>query len=216
MKTMKHFLFIAACALSLMSCGREIPTDFDYGKVEENTYTNDFFGLTMEIPDGWHVQDQETQKILQNEGANAIGGEKLAKAIKAAEITSANLLMASQFDLATYQDPKVLNSNFTLVAENLGISSATIKDGDAYLEVSKKQFRNNNVPIEIKGDTKKIDIDGKTFHYFDGVLTMQGLKIKQRYMSTILNGFAILYVATYGSDDQLENLMQVLNTTRFK
>ncbi|WP_162497573.1 hypothetical protein [Aureibaculum marinum] len=213
---MKHILFIAICTLSLISCGREIPTDFDYGKVEKNTYTNDFFGLTMKIPEGWHVQNQETQKILQNEGANAVGGEKLAKAIKATEITSANLLMASQFDLETYNNPEVMNSNFSLVAENLGISAVTINDGNAYLEASKKQFKNNNIPIEIKGDTKTMDVDGKTFHYFDGILTMQGQKIKQRYMATINNGFSLLYVATYGSEDQLEKLMEILNTAKFK
>ncbi|MDY7396430.1 hypothetical protein UMM65_14360 [Aureibaculum sp. 2210JD6-5] len=213
---MKQILFIAVCTLTLISCGREIPSDFDYGKIENNKYTNDFFGHTMDIPEGWFIQDEQTQKQLSEEGAKALGGEKLAKTVKAAEITSANLLMASQFDIATHSDPNVMNANFTLVAENLGIAGISVNDGNAYLEASKKQFTKNNVPIVVNGDTKTMDVDGKTFHYFDAVMTMQGMKINQRYMATVINGFALLYVATYGTDDQLEKLMDVLKTSDFK
>ncbi|MET2983649.1 hypothetical protein [Aureibaculum conchae] len=213
---MKQILFIAVCTISLMSCKREIPSDFDYGKVEKNKYTNEFFGLTLEIPEGWFIQDDETQKQLTKEGAKALGGDELAKTIKAAEITTANLLMVSQFDIANHTDPNVLNANFTLVVENLGIASFSVNDGNGYLEASKKQFTKNNVPIKIKGDTKTMDIDGKTFHYFDAVMTMQGAAINQRYMATVINDFALLYVATYGTEDQLEKLMDVLNTANFK
>ena len=216
MRTMKQILFIAVCTISLMSCKREIPKDFDYGKVENDTYSNAFFGLTMEIPEGWFIQDEATKKALSEEGAQALGGEKLAKTIKAAEITSANLLMASQFDIATYRDANVINSNFTLVAENLGMASAMVKDWKDYLDSSRKQFIKNNVPIVINGETETMDVDGKTFHYFDAVMTMQGVKINQRYMATVINGFGFLYVATYGTEDQLEKLMDVLNTANFK
>ena len=89
-------------------------------------------------------EDEATKKVLSEEGAQALGGEKLAKTIKAAEITSANLLMASQFDIATYRDTNVINSNFTLVAENLGMASAMVKDGKHYLDSSRKQFIKNN------------------------------------------------------------------------
>lgn len=216
MKTMKHISLIIICSITLISCKREIPSDFDYGKIVSNTYSNAFFGLTMQIPEGWFIQDEATKKVLSEEGAQALGGEKLAKTIKAAEITSANLLMASQFDIATYRDSNVINSNFTLVAENLGMASAIVKDGNDYLESSRKQFIKNNVPIVINEDTKTINVDGKKFHYFDAVLTMQGVKINQRYLATVMNGFAFLYVATYGTDDQLEKLMGVLKTADFK
>lgn len=212
---MKNLLFIMACTIFLISC-RTIPTDFDYGKIENNTYTNTYFGHTMEIPENWYVQDEETQKQLTEEGAKALGGDKLARTIKAAEITSANLLMASEFDIAKHTDPSTINSNFTLVAENLGVASFSVNDGNDYLEASKKQFAKNNVPIKINGDTKAMDIDGKTFHYFDAVMTMQGVKINQRYMATVINDFALLYVATYGSDGQLEKLMDILKTSDFK
>ena len=176
MKTMKVIFSIVLCTITLLSCGREIPSDFDYGTIENNTYTNNFFGLTMQIPDGWFVQDEETQKQLTQEGLAEIDNDKLREAVKAAEITSADLLMASQFDIATHTDRTTLNSNFTIVAENLGVAAVTVNDGNAYLEASKKQFSVNNFPIEINGDTKSMDIDGKTFHYFDGISTMQGQK----------------------------------------
>lgn len=216
MKTIKHILLIIICTGTLISCKREIPSDFDYGKIEQNTYTNSFFGHTMTIPEGWFVQDEDVQKQLSAEGAKAIGGNNLVEALKASEITTANLMMVSQFDIATHADPSVLNANFTLVAENLGIAEISVKDGSAYLEASKKQFSQNNVPITINGESKTIDVDGKTFHYFDAVLTMQGQQIKQRYMATVLNGFALLYVATYGTDDQLEKLMDILKTSKFE
>jgi len=216
MKTIKQILSIAICTISLISCGREIPSDFDYGKVENNTYTNDFFGYSLEIPEEWFVQDDATKKALSEEGVKALGSEKIAKTVKAAQISTANLLMASEFDIATYTNSDVINSNFTIVVENLGMASTMVKDGKDYLDSSRKQFTQNNVPIVINSETETMKIDGKTFHYFDGVLTMQGVKINQRYMATIIKGFGFLYVATYGTDNQLEKLMDVLKTSDFK
>ncbi len=72
------------------------------------------------------------------------------------------------------------------------------------------------MPVKANDETKSIEIDGKTFYYFDAVMTMNGMKIKQRYMSTIINGFSLIYVATYGTEKQLEKLMDILKTTKFE
>jgi len=213
---MKQLLCIVAFVITFISSGQDIPSDFDYGKIEDNQYSNSFFELTIDIPDGWFVQNDDVVKQLSEKGARAIGGEKMVRTIKAAEVTTANLIMVDQFDIATHTDPTIINSNFTLIAENLGVASVYIKDGKDYLDASRKEFDKSHVPIVINSETKSIDIDGETFYYFDAVLTMQGVEIKQRYISTVMNGFALLYVATYGTEDQLGKLMSILNNADFK
>jgi len=214
MKKKLYILAIAFISLSTTSCQRNIPDNFDYGSVENNTYKNKFFGMTLEIPEGWDIQSDAEQQALQNEAQKVIDNKEFDKMMKTAEITSADLLMASQFDTQTHTDPEILNSNFVLTAENIGI--LPIKDGKEYLDATRKAMKDGQMPVKTNAETKSIEIDGKTFYYFDAVMTMNGMDIKQRYMATIINKFSLIYVATYGTEEQLEKLMDVLKTAKFE
>ncbi len=213
MKNTFYILVIAFITLTTTSCQRGIPDNFDYGSIENNTYTNDFFGMTLDIPEGWDVQSEAEQKELLAEAQKELNNKEFDKMLKTTEITSADLLMASQFDTQTYTDSKVLNANFNLTTENISLTS--IKDGKDYLDATRKTLIESQMPVKANEDTKSIEVDGKTFYYFDAVMTMNGMKIKQRYMSTVMNGFSLIYVATYGTEEQLEKLMDILKTTKF-
>lgn len=55
---LKLFLLI-----TLISCGgtpkKNIPVEFDYGKIERNTYLNSFFSLEIPFDSAWYIQSQE-------------------------------------------------------------------------------------------------------------------------------------------------------------
>ncbi len=214
MKNTFYILVLAFIALTTTSCQRSIPDNFDFGSIENNTYKNKFFGMTLEVPEGWDIQSEAEQKALQNEAQEILNNPEFDKLVKSADITSADLLMASQFDTKTHTDPEILNSNFTLIAENIGLSS--IKNGKDYLVESRKTMKDAQMPIKFNDETKSIEVDGKTFYYSDAVITMNGIDIKQRYMATVINDFGLVYVATYGSEKQLEKLMSILKTTTFE
>jgi len=214
MKKTFYILVSAIIVLTTTSCQRGIPDNFDYGTFENNTYKNKFFGMTLEIPEGWDVQSEAEQKALLEEAQKELNNKEFDKMMKTAEITSADLLMASQFDTQTYADPEVLNANFNLTTENISLTS--IKDGKDYLDATRKTLIESQMPVKANDETKSIDVDGKTFYYFDAVMTMNGIDIKQRYMATVMNGFSLIYVATYGTEDQLEKLMDILKTTKFE
>ncbi|HBS12820.1 MAG TPA: hypothetical protein DEO36_09805 [Flavobacteriaceae bacterium] len=213
MKNTFYILVIAFITLTT-SCQRSIPDNFDYGSIENNTYKNKFFGMTLEIPDGWDVQSNAEQEALIKEAQVDLDNKEFDKMLKTADITSASLLMVSQFDTQSHTDSEVLNSNFNFTAENIGLTS--IKDGKDYLDTLRKAMIEAQMPIKADEDTKSIEVDGQTFYYFDAVMTMNGMDIKQRYMATVMNGFSLIYVATYGTEEQLEKLMDVLKTTQFE
>ena len=53
------------------------------GKVEGLSYTNEFFGLSIQIPDKWAVQDKQSVDEMQEVGKEAVAGddEELKKAM---------------------------------------------------------------------------------------------------------------------------------------
>src|SRR5438552_17365781 len=80
---------VSACKQS-----SKIPENFDYGKIENGVYSNNYFDFEIPIPEKWVVQDKEQVKQLQKEGEDLIAekDKELAKKIKAGDISSAILL----------------------------------------------------------------------------------------------------------------------------
>jgi len=71
----------------LASCNSQ-PENFDYGRVEDGTYRNDYFGFTFKLPANWVVQSKEQTQDLANTGKKLLAGddENMKAAIQASEI----------------------------------------------------------------------------------------------------------------------------------
>ncbi|MBK9455745.1 MAG: hypothetical protein IPO24_09235 [Bacteroidetes bacterium] len=52
---MKIFAPVFVALLLVVSCKNYIgiPDNFDYGKIENNVYVNEFFGMKMPLNEGW-------------------------------------------------------------------------------------------------------------------------------------------------------------------
>ena len=70
------------------------PAGFDYGRVENNMYKNDFFRTSMQLPAGWTVMDdQQKQEMTQMGYEMAAGNNKnIQNVIDAGKVNSATLL----------------------------------------------------------------------------------------------------------------------------
>jgi hypothetical protein len=189
--------------------------NFDYGKIENNRYSNDFFGCSLDLPPDWAVQSREQMEKLQDLGKEMIAGEdkKLKKELKVAEIRTANLITVFKFELGTTTE---FNPNISIVAENVRFSP-NIKSGEDYLHRSRKLLEQSQFKYDsISTTLDKIDFSGKVFSRMFTSVSYMGIPIRQEYFSTVLNGFSFNIVISYSDDKQKEELTDVLGTLRFE
>lgn len=67
------FILITGILITLYSCGKVNPNKtIDEGKVDQNTYTSEEIGWTIEIPKGWQVTTMEYKEQKEKKGYDAL------------------------------------------------------------------------------------------------------------------------------------------------
>ena len=189
--------------------------NFDYGKVENNQYANDFFGCTLDLPSDWAVQSREQMEKLQEMGKEMIAGDdkKLKRELKASDIRTANLLAVFKYELGTTVE---FNPNISIVAENVKFSPG-IKTGKDYLNRSRKLLKQSQFKYDsISTNFDRVDFSGKVFSSMFTSVSYKGMSISQEYFSTLINGFSFNVVISYTTDKQKKELKEVLQTLSFE
>ena len=209
---------LALCILLLVvvsACKQssKIPENFDYGKIENGVYSNNYFDFEIPIPEKWVVQDKEQVKQLQKEGENLIAekDKELAKKVKAGDISSAILLTVFRNRIDTVGND--YNSSFVILVENLGMMSG-INKGDDYLAHAKTFLQQSGYksPTGFYSET----IGNKKFDGMDVSMSSKGTEIKQSYYSTIAKHFALSIIISFVTDEQERELKNILNRIKFE
>jgi hypothetical protein len=214
MRQWLFFLFV----IILFSCNdsRKIPENFDYGKVENGVYKNSFFDFELPIPVGWNVQSREQNDKIGEEGRKIIGehNKELSEKIKTDEVNSATLLAVFK-----YRDDTVVkqyNPSFGMIAENLGKFSGS-KTAKNYLERAKSLMQQSGIPYHFAPDITTEKLGNKEFALLKLTATYKGnVDVDQLYYCCIEKGFALSLIASFGNDEQRNELLNILSNIRFK
>ena len=213
MNTLKKLIGIIFISIILNSCGKQNgkPKNFDYGKVRNNVYTNTYFNLEMDVPTDWVVQDKEQRRSLMNKGSNLIEDENVKAIIKASEISSANLFIAFQHEVGAAVD---FNASISIVVESTK-DAPGIKTGADYLFHTKKLLNQMTLKYDyVSEDFKKENISGVDFYKMDLELNLLDLPIKQRYYTTVINGFSMGIIISYQTKEQEEILLKSIQSIK--
>ncbi len=212
---MKSFTLIAAFFLLITSCKQftGIPDDFDYGKIENNIYSNKFFGFNMPVQNGWEALNKSYMDSLRAEGLKEIadGNSELEKSFESSEIKTANLISIIKTDTIIFQP---YSANISLVAENLKLA-IHIKDGKSYLETAKEFMVNSGIDIKFVGPITDYEIGEKKFYTMEIVNDYSGMEVHQDFYATIINGFGLSFVGSWVNDEQRESIRQLLTEITF-
>lgn len=190
------------------------PKGFDYGRVENNKYTNSFFNLEVNLPPKWIVQTKEQTDNLVEKSKNIVAGDNknLKAMINASEVNSANLLAIFQYEVGS---PVEYNPNLMMVAENLKLTPG-IKTGSDYLYQARKLIKQSQIHYDsIDEEFKKVMIGNQEFYVMKASLSYAGLTIRQEYYSTIANGFGVSTIISYVTDEQKDILTKVIHSMKF-
>lgn len=182
--------------------------DFDYGRVERSVYRNDFFDMTLRLPEGWQVQ---TKAQLDSIRADKSGTTPSSCAIKASEVTSATLLTVCKFKSDTFFD---FNPTMSILVERIGPRSST-KSARDYLISAQKMLKRSPMRYEATDSISKEVIGGRLFYRLHARIAQGQQDICQDYYSTLMDGFSFNFILTCSGEDSRQQLRQILSTADF-
>jgi hypothetical protein len=205
--------FFSSCFL--LDTNKDKPEDFDYGKVENGIYRNNFFKMEISIPPYWSVQTKETMDSLSNVGKRLLRGEDGTQKKKedAANINTANLLGVFKYEPGSNIG---YNAGLNIAAENISRSSQ-IRNGGDYLQNMLQQLKESKMDIDsMDAVPEKIMIHEKEFYLIHTIFNYSGTHVRQSCYATISRGFCILTVLSYLDDADRKVLEDLVSTMQFR
>ncbi|MGI6621878.1 MAG: hypothetical protein ACOX4T_01790 [Acetivibrionales bacterium] len=184
------------------------------GVQEGRKYTNSYFGLELNVPEGWYVASEEEKADLMQASQEVIAenNEDLAKKIDLSEEKVLYLLFASKYPL----NHQGLNPNVMCMAENLGLlGKVSLKTGKDYLTASKTTIEQSGMPCAF-GEISTEKLGGKDFDVMDITMDAGEIKISQKQYAAIFDGFALTFTITFFSEEDAKDIQTLLNTIKFE
>jgi hypothetical protein len=224
------FLFPLLLAIWVFGCNNQSANDpeqetppvetpdpdpvLNYGFVDGNTYSNDYFGLKISVPESWTIQSREESALLENLGRqnSSQTGESQPASTPIEELQVIYLLVALQFEAGTAVD---YNPGVQIIANNLS-ESDTVVTGELYLQKLADQLSRFPNFTLAEGGISTATIGGKELATVEAETKVGEVSVKQSYFATVIKEYAIQFTISYTNDAEKEALMNVLNTTVFE
>lgn len=212
-----NYTYMMATILVIMSInckGQDQPGEFDYGRIENNVYSNSYFNMEMTLPAEWIIQSKEQVEELTKTGKELVAGddESMKTMLEAAEVNTANLFAAYQFELGS---PVDYNPSIMLIAENIRHAPG-VKNGGDYLYQARKVLLQSQLKYDHIDEQFEIEtVGGMDFYKMNCAISYMGLDIKQVYYSTILKGFSLVAVISFINDEQKKILEGSIHSVTF-
>ncbi|MBC8062958.1 MAG: hypothetical protein H7Y18_20190 [Clostridiaceae bacterium] len=186
------------------------------GKNEGNVYSNDFFNMTIKIPDKWVVATDDEKKSLIEKGSEIVAGEDKTKAkqLDLAKLRTLYLLVISSKGT---QVQSVDNPIFMAIAEKISFFQG-VKNGAGYLAEVKKQLKalSSTLPYNLDKEVYTEKIGGKDFSVLEATISAGDIKMTQKYYACILNGYALSFITTSYDSEGAKSLDGVLKSITLK
>lgn len=201
-KTIKSLLIIfliASMLFVLTGCGKEEEktiddntaneqpaqeqkVEFSMGEWNNNVYTNDFLGLTFNLPEGWTYSSDEQIAEMMNLGAEFLNDDQKVAA-EVAKLTSAYYMVAN--------DPNTGNS-VSIISEKPAMEFTT----EYYLNQVKTQLGAvESMSYEI-GDISKEKVAGREYDIITATTTISGIEFTQKYYVYKMDKYFVSIIAT--------------------
>ncbi|MCK5525257.1 MAG: hypothetical protein KAI83_19180 [Thiomargarita sp.] len=158
---------------------------------ENGVYTNEFFGMTIKLPDDWHVVNEETKEAI--------------------DVNNSILLMVAKYIWGSDVDS---NPNLIVTIESIK-HLPVIKKGRDFLylkrkvlEISQTGYSFKDVHSEkigpVEFDVQKVEINSGT------------VKIHQELYTSIMRGYALSFIMTWQQEEEKDSLKEILSTLTFR
>jgi hypothetical protein len=185
------------------------PEKVDPGLIGGSTYSNKFFGMSLTIPEKWLAHTTDETNSLSKQGAELVAGQNkgMKDNIEASEANVVHLVNVSRYPLGYTGG---FNPSFQCNAEKLGILSGVSTSSD-YIANFRKLISQGQGQLKYTlGDTYNQSIGGMSFLALDAHAKLGQVSFDQRLCVAIVKGYAISFIITYTSEEDLATLYDVL------
>ncbi|NLX26293.1 MAG: hypothetical protein GXY61_10100 [Lentisphaerae bacterium] len=213
MKLLKPLLFVAlSIGLGTAGCKKQIVVEaIDYGSIENNVYRNDYFPLSLEIPEDWAVHDVQTQTNIKEKGSDAVyGDDEYKKAlVKASELSMVSLVSMTKFPVG---EPVPSNPFLKCIAERVQHTPG-IKTGEDYLFQKREVLASGQLNLSFSGEIHSETVANHLFSVLAYDLNVgSDSPVHQKMYAVVLKGYALAFVITFTDESEEAELMEILNT----
>ncbi|HEX8733936.1 MAG TPA: hypothetical protein VF721_01345 [Pyrinomonadaceae bacterium] len=180
-----------------------------YGGFEGSTYKNKFFGLKIEIPEKWVIQESEVNKAIKQTGSEMVKGKtaQTEKALDAAFQRLTVLFTASKDILG------MGNNAIMILSAEKAPATVPYRSGKDYLRLNLDSFKRVQLPPDFKySETINSEkLGNETFYSLD----IQRSGFKQRFYATARKGYALFFTLSYMTDEDLETIKGIIRNSDF-
>jgi hypothetical protein len=207
-------LILAASLIFATGCSNSAKKAITMGTLDGTKYTNEYFNFELNVPESWHIATEEEKAAITKAGQDAIAenNEKLAEQLDLSKEKTLNLMFAFKYPF-THQG---FNPNVLCMAENLGLlGSVTVKSGKDYLAMTKTGMEQTGMPYTF-GEVTTEKLGDKDFDTMEATIDAGEIKLTQKYYAAIFDGYALVFINTFSSEEEASETKGLLDTVSFK
>lgn len=215
MKKAKLFAVLAALVLAATLAGCAPAKPVSTGAFDGNTYTNDYFNLTFNAPDGWTIATKDEIAKVFNAAIDQVGAtdKDTADKLKLSQQKVLYLALVLKNPLA---DTEHSNPNINVIAENMGLNAISVSSSADYAKASLDMMKTAS-PDAVFGDVNSIKLNGADFATIDSTTALaDGSNMMQRAYFTVKNGYGLVFTFTWFDDTNFSELQSLIDSIRIK
>ena len=205
----KIFIIIIGLSLLLTGCDTKPSEEIGYGTIVNDVYTNNYFNMSIKVPDNWTVQSQASQQELMKTGSNLFSGEdkSLKSILKEAEKQTVNMFSFFKFEQGS---PVSFNPSIMSIAVRMSHMPG-VKRGSDYHFHAKKLLESGHMKYEFPNEIYTKDISGISFDVMPAQITINNFTVYQEYYAARINDYVLMFILSYSSDSEIDELNQIIS-----
>ncbi len=212
MRMKRNLLLISIVLLvSFVASGQSVSPDD--GHVTNGVYHNNYFGFSVQYPQGWVVHGDATNTRLMEIGKERATSSGALSAASTEVIlkNTYQLLTTFQYPLGT---PDVdLNPAFMVVAENVSHAPGIVTGRDYLLNTRALMIKTGVVPVQ--DEPLELTVSGRKFFRQDAIIEMKGVTVRQAILISVNKGFALAFILSGKDEEAIDEMLSAFNTVKF-
>lgn len=185
----------------------------DVGRLEGVNYVNDFFGLSLAVPQDWIFVGGAQRNAVMDESVKLLKSEdaRRQQQLEASVRRSTILLGLTKLPPGSTES---FNASFMLVAER--VPTAVMKSGADVIRAMEEGLKSTPIKAEFQGPIGTERINGADFGVATVRTTMPHGVYMQKFYVTVRKGFALQFVYTYFDEADVPTFEALIKSISLK